>query len=396
MARAKRAQGPETSDFSEVSDNLLAQYRKQFGEDVAPLQQAEPEWGISLAGALPLQYVLGVNVLLLGRSLNIIGPPGGGKTQLSWELARRIVRWPGFINWFETENKASLGLLSSIVRMPASEVMKSVFRFRIKDVKDFKAKATNTFQNCALISSKRPVMLLVDSLSDLVSPEMIEEMEANDPEGGGFAEARLAAELTRWFKAVNMRYMSLQPRLSLVFINHQKVDLNSQSKPGAPPNKTTGSGGKHKDYQATWTIEVREGRPEEQVGSINTMHFMEMIKNSMGPGHRKIQYYVRHFLDKETQERITEFDWNDSLVRLLSEASAEIRKDILGLDGKGNQWTCKAVGMKEESRSDVGRAIHADPKLVEQLQKLLYIEMHREFLPPEEKKKGEAREDGIN
>ena len=393
MARSKQPAG-----FSEVSASLLEHHRKLFGsEDVVPLRQTEPEWGISLAGALPLQYVLGVNVLVLARSLNIIGPPGGGKTQLSWELARRVVAWPGFINWFETENKASLGLIRSILQMKDEQVERSVFRFRVKDVKDFKAKASNTIEKSIdLIGGTMPIMVLVDSLSDLVSPEMIKEMEANDPEGGGFAEARLAADLTRWFKAVNMRYMGLQPKLSLVFVNHQKVDLAAQGRPGAPPPKTTGSGGKHKDYQATWTIEVKEGRIEELAGGINTLHYMQMIKNSMGPGHRKIEYLVRHQLDPETGERITAFDWNDSLVRLLGEQPAEVRKDLLGLEGTSNKWTCKAVGIKEpETRSTVGAAIHNNPALVAQLQRLLYIEMHREFLPAVAKKK-EDREDGIH
>ena len=398
MARRKGAIEPSSFNFSELSANLLAQAHKQFGtEDVAPLRQTEPEWGISLAGALPLQYVLGVNVLVLGRSLNIIGPPGGGKTQFSWELGRRIVRWPGFVNWFETENKASIGLIRSILQLSDEQVAQSVFRFRVKDTSDFKAKATNTLQRTIeQIGGQMPIMLLVDSLSDLVSPDMIAEMESNDPEGAGFGEARLAADLTRWFKAINMQYLSKQPKLSLVFINHQKVDLAAGSKPGMPPSKTTGSGGKHKDYQATWTIEVKEGKAEEQVSGITTLHYMQMIKNAMGIGHRKITYPVRHLISADTQERITVFDWDDCLVRLLADERAEIRKELLGLDGTGNQWTCKAVGIKEKApRAEVGAAIHADPKLVEQLQKLLFIEMHKEFLPPTAAKPEEI-EDGIH
>jgi RecA/RadA recombinase len=394
MARAK---APES--FSQISQSLLEVHQRQFGTDVAPLQQSEPEWGISLADALPLQYALGVNALLLSRSLNIIGPPSGGKTQLSWELGRRIIAWPGFVNWFETENKASLGLLRSIVQLPDEQVKQSVFRFLVKDVDDFKAKATRTIERSVeLIGDKLPIMILVDSLSDLVSPEMIKQLEG-DESSGGFAEARLAADLTRWFKAMNMRFMGARPRLSLVFINHQKTDMAAVAgfRPGqGAPKQTTGSGGKHKDYQATWTIEVKEGSPDNKATGIHTPHYLTMIKNSMGPGHRKITYFVRHTINAETGERRTMFDWNDSLIRLLAEQPAAIRTDLLGLAGDGEKWTCKAVGIRDaQSRSDVGAAIHANAKLVEELQNMLCIERHRLFLPAQPEKKGKS-EDGIN
>jgi len=398
MARSKQS---ETPVFSEVSEALLANHHRVFGsEAVAPLRQTEPEWGISLAGALPLQYMLGVSSLLLSRSLNIIGPPGGGKTMLSWELARRVVSWPGFVNWFETENKASLGLIRSILRMEDAHVERSVFRFRVKNVTDFKAKASATVERSVqLIKGHMPVMLLVDSLSDLVSEDMLKELDSGEA-GSGFADARMAADLTRWFKAMNMQHMSLQPKLLLVFINHQKLDLAASSgfRPGnAPPPKTTGSGGKHKDYQATWTIEVKEGRPVEQANGIHTMHYMEMIKNAMGPGHRKIEYEVVHCHDEQTSTRITTFNWDDSLIRMLSNQPTHIRKEALGLEGTGDKWTCRAVGIKEpQDRTTVGAAIHANLELVERLQQLLYIEKHRDFLPVPPESKKEPRENGIH
>jgi len=106
---------------------------------------------------------------------------------------------------------------------------------------------------------------------------------------------------------------------------------------------------------------------------------------------------VVHCHDEQTSTRITTFNWDDSLIRMLSNQPTHIRKEALGLEGTGDKWTCRAVGIKEpQDRTTVGAAIHANLELVERLQQLLYIEKHRDFLPVPPESKKEPRENGIH
>ena len=68
-----------------LRDSLI----KQFGAaEVPTIAEFTEAYGVPLNNNLPLQYVLGTDVLVLGRCINVVGPWQSGKTQFAWYIAK--------------------------------------------------------------------------------------------------------------------------------------------------------------------------------------------------------------------------------------------------------------------------------------------------------------------
>ena len=71
-------------------------------------------YGIPLTGNLILQYLLGVDVLALGRCLTLVGEPGAHKSEFGWYLAKLMARAGGLVQFIDTENKSNTDQIDAV------------------------------------------------------------------------------------------------------------------------------------------------------------------------------------------------------------------------------------------------------------------------------------------
>lgn len=373
----RRQKKPDTVALNAVSGNLVAAAQKIYGKEGVMLLSSALRTERALpfdghGGNLPLQYLFGTNGLLLGRYINIIGPPAGGKTSFCWDLVRMLLAQSAIVAWIDTERKNNPVLIQSILQLTPEEFDERIICMPVNKIEEFGDRLQYIVrQYLGMVPDGAfPLVILVDSLSYLISSELIEKNTVKNNFDPGYAYARIAAVLTTQFKVWHQTLIAGRPILVLL-INHEKQKL------GDDGGSSTGPGGMHKDFQASWTLELFQGKKEEKVSETVWHRYARNIKNGMGIDKRSIEYLVRHHTTAEGV-RLTEYDWDDALVRLLmsekSGLSKEAIHEITGLTGSGDKWTSKKLKINDEvSRHDIGAAIHRTPEMVTALQRLFTV-----------------------
>ena len=366
-------------------------------------------YGIPLTGNLPLQYLLGVSVLPLERTISLIGKKGTLKSTMGWYLANLVMKHtrPGVCFFIDAELKTNWDQVRGVTQND-DMLTKFMYPTEVAGLDQMIRAMTAYGREYDTLCPNRdiPALYLIDSIGALTSDAAMKAMEKSGSAAdvSGFDNARRAAELTEHFRAWVPKYLRRHP-VVLVYINHSKVKIDqgggSNFRPG-PPEKTS-PGGDHKDYMNTATIELSPDSSGTKEGKTFSQAkiWMKTVKAALAPTGRKLSVILRtegpvnrryadgdqlnkHEAEEDVQRLYLEFDWDSSLVEMLTdEKGGTIEKarlnDVLDIRGSSGRFSSKTVGLTQVTAKEMGAAIHADEALCKGLQDVLGILRKREI-----------------
>lgn len=362
--------------------NLALQLResgsKAYPDSVwTPRELMDSVYGIPLDGNLPLQYILGVDVLALGRCMSLVGSYGCSKSSLGWYLAKLFLEWGGMVVSIDTEHKQNPDQIRAIV--DNDELFDTVVYTKADSLDQMLDKMffyTKEYEK--IIPDKSvPMLLLVDSLNAVTSEDASKKRMSGE-NTAGYAGARNAGEIQEAMKSFVPKCLDKNPILGVV-INHQKSDLSKMVMPGMPTPKKE-PGGIHKDFMYTWKLELAKATTRKSVFGETPIFKIKAGKSSLGTMHKysiSVPYTSR--FDEDGLEHIA-YDWDEALAHLLTgdAVSKTALKDVMHLVKTGSKFKSDTLGLKDVSATELGAAIHANAELCEELkQKVLHIRKKR-------------------
>jgi len=336
-------------------------------------------YGIPLTGNLPLQHILGVDVLALGRAMTLVGAAGSTKSSLGWYLAKLIREAGGMVVFIDTEQKTNPDQAKAIV--DNDEAFKDILFTQVRTLEELlgllKAFAMNYEKTVP--ARDVPVLFLVDSLNGITSDNTKKKLE--EGEDVGYETARGIAKFQEFFKYFIPNHMERNPFL-LTIINHRKKDIE-QPKFGAATGHEPG--GSHKDFMYTWRIELVPAGSTESVNGMSHVYKMKVLKSSLGPTYKhSLEVPYESEVDDAGNERIW-YDWDVALTNLLSNDKISKTKlaEVMHFIRVGNKCSSKTLGLTEVTPKEMGQAIHNNPEIYRKLQdQVLRIRRKRVFGSP--------------
>lgn len=365
-------------------------------------------YGVPLVGNLPVQYLLGVDVVPMERTLSLVGEKGSLKSVMSWYFATLFLRYkyPGMVFFEDSEFKTNDDQIRGVVQN--DNLLDFVFTTEVHNVQEmietmcFYGKMYDE-----LVPEKNvPICYLIDSIGALTSKAAQAAMEKTGNVGdvAGYDRARTAALITEHFRSW-VPLQSGKPML-LIYVNHikEKIAENNGGGGGHGPPEKVSPGGVHKDYLNTATIEMIKKYTPQIKSEMRATVYMKTLKAALTETGRKIEVQMRTLgpmnmrypegdklgaLEKENdvQRYFVYFDWDTALVDLLTSGSF-MEKDLndvlggTGITGKGAAVGCKRLGLSQVPRQELGRAIHADLQLTKELQDVIGVLRKRPYVPP--------------
>jgi RecA/RadA recombinase len=367
-------------------------------------------YGIPLTGNIPLQYLLGVDVLPLERTISLVGKKGTLKSTMGFYLAKLVLKHtrPGVCFFIDAELKTNYDMVRGLVQNDKL-LEKFMYPTEIIGIEQLIRSMTAYGKEYDKMCPNRniPALYLVDSLGALTSDAAVAAMEKSGSatDVSGFDNARRAADLTEHFRAWVPKYLRRHP-VVLVYINHSKFKINqgggANFRPG-PPEKTS-PGGDHKDYMNTATIELSPDATRTRENKTSVAYaqvWMKTLKAALAPTGRKISVALitkgpknerypdgdilcKHENKEDVQRYYLEFDWDTSLVEMIVDAkgtgTAEkaAKDDIVDIRGSGQSLSSKTLGLDNVTPKVLGAAIHADKTICKALQEVFGILRKRE------------------
>jgi hypothetical protein len=372
-------------------------------------------YGIPLVGNLPMQYLLGVDVVPMERTMALVGKEGSLKSVMSWYFGALFLRYQyaGMVFFVDAEHKTNDDQIRGVLQN--DNLLEFVFPVAVHNLSELcEALMVYSQQYNALVpASDIPCCYIVDSIGAVTSKAAQEAMDktGNASNAAGYDAARRAMMLTEQFRAWVPTYLSGRP-MTLVYINHLKekmgIDDSGKTKGGGrpsymPPEKTS-PGGVHKDYLNTATIEMIKQSTPPVKSEMRAVVTMKTLKASLTETGRRIEVMMRTIgpmnmrypegdtlgaleAEDDVQRIFVYFDWDSALVEILTrDKGATFEKaaldNVLTITGSGNQLGCKRLGLQLVSKQELGAAIHADAAVVKELQDVLGIFRKRAYLPP--------------
>ena len=369
--------------------------------------------GIELKGALPLQYVFGMNILPVGKFIMIVGPPSSYKSALLYWCMGLFMRAQGLGYYMETENKPNTDLLQAIIN-DRELLMNSFVPVYDKNNPATQEKIFQGIRQLGLdypglmktVGYQVPILIGLDSIGSMQSEAMLNRIcnptaaqvrDGQDVNLVGYSAMHAASNIKGWLQGMITRYVSRYPIL-LMAVNHESAaDAGFSSMddgggeegggkfggpvqggrfaPGQSGLKPT-TGGRAKEFLASGRIGMQASMAKEtQTSNIRTI-YMRTDKNSIGVQHQsKLPIpFVTEFSRNGTSNRAY-FDWDTALVDLLLSAKTPkvMQADLIGLAaGSNGRVSCKKLGLTGPI-AEVGAALHADPECVRLIQDILGI-----------------------
>jgi len=365
-------------------------------------------YGIPLVNNLPMQYLLGVSVLPMERTLSLVGEKGSLKSVMSWYFCALFLRYtyPGMVFFEDAEFKTNDDQIRGVIQN--DDLLDFIFTTEVHNVQEmietmvFYSKKYDELVPEANV----PICYLTDSIGALTSAAAQAAMEKTGNVGdvAGFDRARTAALITEHFRS--WVPMQAGKPFVLIYINHIKEKIAEAGGPPkkGPPEKVS-PGGVHKDYLNTATIEMIKKSTNSVKSEMRAEVIMRTLKASLTETGRKINVLMRTIGplntrypegdtlgDLETEDDVQRyyvyFDWDTALIDLLTSDLFPVKalSDVLGgqngITGTGSQVGCPRLKLSKVSRQELGAAIHADPQITKELQDVLGILRKRPYVPP--------------
>jgi hypothetical protein len=369
--------------------------------------------GIPLRGNIPLQYVIGLDAVPVGRFFNVVGGWGVFKSSFCDYLGSLCILHDGVYAIVETENKVNPFQKESIIRhyinMPEDrEVWKRSMMF-------FKAPSIEKllqynlwiaqYVEKHLVGKNIPVLCVNDSLGNVdlqnnvdilrnVEKTLIAEARAKrradageDDDGKtggvkGFSDARKAAMISQNMKAFGGNNLDGH-LLSFIMLNHQKLKMldpaQAVMQKGPPP--TTESGGEHQRFQYSVILELHQGKKMGTTVDTTPTVNMRTKKSCFGStGDRHINVpFKSMWIGGETGKEDMYFDWDMALGMLLTDekelttVQRNALKKLIPMSYNASCVTCPSLGLEDASKAALGAAIHGSEALSKAVQDILMI-----------------------
>ncbi len=276
----------KVSSVTDVIKNSLKKHDLRIG----PLSFVSDEVAALTTGNLSIDYSIGVGGLPLGRSVELFGPPGCGKTttglQTAAELQRRIIEqnldeyilYSDYEHALDKKYAAALGL----------DVDHKSFLFTQPDTFEQGANAARE-----LIETGQIRLAIWDSVASMTPASMAEaEVGKSLPA----IQARLMADFLR-----KLNPLLHAKNCCAVFLNHE-MEVMSMGRPGPP--RTSTPGGKALKYYASLrlqyqqignikgsSIDILSGEKVQRTEAVTVR--VRVVKNKVAPPFRECQVRVR-------------------------------------------------------------------------------------------------------
>jgi len=336
--------------------------------------------------SLALMHMLGFSGLRDSCTVLIDGEPGSHKSSLGIEMFNWGYQYGVGGGIIDCENKAAVDIAlgelhETILWLPGHFVMQTA-----RSVEDAQIAISALVDKCREMNKdiprdqQIPLMSLTDPMAGVPSKETIKAVGklagAADRGHGGRVEALL---WSTWLKVHEQHIVDL-PFIS-IFVNHVK----ERQKQGTskPMTEKYNPGGCSQNYATTVALRCSKGKAfaSEAYGGKNYNEvYIQCSKNSRGPTGRRTM--VRKYWQPRN-DGISKFwwDWGRNTAEFLAELTGKHPlRDILDVSKATNdKFTCKALGMKDESPTVIGDAIMADDELVRQSIKILQLRDLAEF-----------------
>ena len=262
VSLSKKSEEPVSLEAKQVAFSARRAFEGAVDKKYAPQEMGDPMTGIPLHGALPLQYILGLNVIPLRQAISLVGKPGSLKSQMGWWFMSRFLKYteaPGIGVYLDVESKTNDNLVRGILNDDYlySEM---IMRRKVRTVEELSATMSEYSKSydAAVPDQGHPMMFLLDSMGALITQEELESQKKGITPSGYLAPRR-ASLITDHLKAWTLTNLQDRP-MALVVINHLKEKLPSG--PGGAnfaPEKGS-PGGAHKDFLNLATIEMIKER----------------------------------------------------------------------------------------------------------------------------------------
>jgi len=319
--------------------------------------------------ALAMEYLLGSNVLYLGALYGLAGPPQSFKSAFAQELGKIIVSHDGINTICETEGgKIAAVILQSIygryadrVSMRLEHSVEAAQSYLSNCIEWFKKQFPNRDQLFGLI---------LDSLNGSSSNERHASIKKKGHAERGFPiEAML---WSKWFQDQAPKFMRW-PAV-FIFVNHEKRDIND-------PRRKRHPGGDAQDFYSTVYMHVHRVKTNEGVEQVVNHLTLQTVKHSFSLPRRRIN--IPLVLDKSKGHLF--FDWGHATADLLADTKklGSVVKDVVEVTSSSSSmaaltrtFSCKQLGLTQVTGAELGKAVHANKKIMRELRKILYVRMN--------------------
>ena len=381
--RKKQEDSPEMN-LDLLQQAFVDQSTKKFGE-AGIIDTENNAYGIPLRGCLPLQYLMGVDVIPLERAFSIVGPTGSYKSLLAWWYLKQFMELGGLAVFLDVEKKTSWDQVWALL---GQENRNRLIPQNVDFVEDLQDKMGMYAAQYHNMCPKKdvPFVMAIDSVGALSSIRALEQLKKEGITDKGFAAATRAGALTEFFRVFLPGFFSAAP-MCLILVNHQKIGMDGSGGKGIITKHSPG--GVHKDYMGTYTIEMSKSSPKHNVKDSSVDLYMKVLKSSLGRTNLKIKVRVLTEYDEKGVLSRTYFDWDHALTCMLTDKNTSMSvpeaRAIVGLTGDGNKVSSKPLGLQNVTAQEMGAAIHANEKMVEELQGVFHVSRKTKFGEPSSK-----------
>lgn len=368
----------------------IEQARTQFGHRAVMAGSELDSLVIGIpCPALAFEYLITQDVFPLGLIIHLNGPPGAGKSSLTFEFIRWFRAAGGTAFYTDNETKMSPDLPDSIIGWDTWEA--GFATFRSESVEEWQDMLTASVQNVkkALQGNKEdpgpgrtiPFLWAIDTIMSKAANESQEKVWKEDGHAGRAFPIE-ALSITKYMRTIPHQLDGWP--FALLLNNQLKLGKDEKGRETA-----TTAGGQGVNFQESWNLEIRRVKRKISCADWTGEQFrIKCTKNSFGDTWREIEcrkiWWEEEDLETGKWRQITRFDWDWSTVRMLSmlksREAAKI-KDVFHIatpktsDVHNTAWS-KTLGMKQKDAlpwAEVGAMIRKDEALMHTLRDALSI-----------------------
>ena len=336
---------------------------------------------------LGLMTMLGFTGLRDSCTVLIYGAPGSHKSSFGIEVINWGYKYGVAGGIIDCENKAAvdiaLGTLTETTLWTPGQMVMST----ATSVEQAQDELTNLVKFCHEINDGLdrdyhiPFIGLVDPLAGVPAEEtvkVIDKQGHGDKGHGGRTEANIWTSYLKYHEAqiLNLPFIS-------VFVNHVKQRQKKLGNVAVTENYNPG--GVSQNYATTIAFECKAGkafRSEAHGGKSYNEVWIKCTKNSRGPtgGSTCVRKYWRPMKDGTTKFW---WDWERNTAETLAayKSNHPVHQVCAVTKHTNDKYSCKTLGLKDVSPTEIGAAIHADSELMDNIIKALELRKLTEFMP---------------
>jgi len=337
-----------------------------------------------------MMELLGVTALRDSCSILVDGKPGSSKSSLALEMFNWIKPYGGSGAYFDAENKAAVdiayGTLDDIHLWHPSNKVEFMSCSSIESVQ---IDVETLIHRCAAANKdvdrdyQIPFISVIDPISGVPSQEHLKAIDkakgATDRGHGGRDEALL---WSKWVKAHNIKILNL-PYIS-VLVNHEKV---KQEKVGLKQvERSYNPGGIAQNFAVTIGLRCKASAKQKISAAISGNTYQDIwincSKNSRGPTGSSmcVRKYARKMPGGRT---VFWWDWGRSTAEFLAGFGVQHEsRDVIAVTKASDaKFSCKKLGLSNVEPAEIGDAIHADDKLMEEIIDCFMWRRVKEYVP---------------